>query len=211
MKGPLGNPDRVPGLLADLESGSVRPGSGSAGILRVIADRRPEFLGPHFDVFVRHLDHPAKLLQWEAIYILARLVRLDAGSRFESVFDRYFAPIRGPVMITGANVIKAAPRIAAARPDWADRIARKILEVTRARYESAECRRIAIGQAIQAFEGMFELLRDPSPVLRFVRGQIRNSRPATRARAARFLQRRKRWRVPSGVRGEPTPGTGVGP
>jgi hypothetical protein len=36
---------------------------------------------------------------------------------------------------------------------------------------------------------MFDLLTDPAPVLRFVKRQLKNRRPATRKKAAQFLKR----------------------
>jgi len=185
----LKDPDRIAELVSGLPSDAARVKYGSGKVLRAVAERRPELLAPHFDRFVRLLDHPNKLMQWEAIFILSHLVRVDADNRFEAVFARYFAPIRGPVMITAANVIGGGARMAAARPEWADRISREVLKVAGGRYQTAECRRIAIGQAIKAFDAFFDLVRDQRPVLRFVKSQLRCPRPATRAKASRFLKR----------------------
>lgn len=183
------DPERIGELVAGLQSEEARVKYGSGKILRAVAERHPERLAPHFDRFVGLLDHPNKLLQWEAVFILSHLARVVAENRFEAVFDRYFAPIRGPVMITAAHVIAGGARMASARPDWADRISREMLKVVDARYQTAECRRIVIGHAIQAFDGFFDRVRDPRPIVRFVRSQLRCSRPATRAKAARFLER----------------------
>ncbi|HZL72267.1 MAG TPA: hypothetical protein VFC86_07395 [Planctomycetota bacterium] len=182
-------PDRVKDLLDRLHSGGAGRKHGAGRKLRRLAEIRPDLLAPHFDAFVRLLDDSNKLLQWEAIFVLSHLARADADRRFDAVFDRFFAPIRGPVMITAANVIVAGARIASARPSWADRVAREIRTVAAARFQTAECRRIAIGHAIQTFDEIYPLLRDKEPVLRFVRRQAKCARPATRAKAQRFLKR----------------------
>ena len=176
-------------LVEQLHSDQARPRFGAGRKLRLIAERRPELLAPHFDAFVRLLDHPGKLFQWEAIFVLSHLARVDEEGRFDAIFKRYFEPIRGPVMITAANVILAGARIAAAKPQLADRIAREILGVTRGRYQTEECRRIAFGHAITAFDSIYPMLRDPGAALRFVRRQLTCARPATRKKAARFLRR----------------------
>jgi len=186
----LRGPDPIPNLLERLQSKSGRIKHGAGKILRDLADRRPELLTPHVETFIGLLDHSNKLLQWEAIFVLSRWARVDAQDRFAALFARYFAPIRGPVMITAANVIKGGAEIAIARPEWADRVAREIVKVSGARYRTAECRRIAIGQAIVALDRIFDLLRDKKLILRFVSGQLGSTRPATRAKAARFLKRR---------------------
>jgi hypothetical protein len=92
-------------------------------------------------------------------------------------------------MITAANVVRGGPAIVRAKPHLADKIAGEILKVGRAHYATAECRNVAIGHAIIAFSEFYDLLRKPAPVLGFVRRQLKNSRPATRKKAKRFLKR----------------------
>jgi hypothetical protein len=176
-------------LIAALDSDSVRVRRRSAIELRALAEEHPARLAPHFAIFVHRLDHPNLLVQWDAISMLARLAK-EGGRRWDRLFDRFFAPIRGPEMITATQVIKAGPRIAAARPAWADRVAREIMKVSAARYRTAECRRIALGCSILALDAMFDLLRRPRRALRFVEAQLKCPRPATRAKAGRFLKRR---------------------
>jgi hypothetical protein len=184
---------RTPVLLGELIEGlgakAAHTKYGCARILRQIGERRPELLYSRFDFFAGLLKHQNKIFQWEAVFVLSHLAGVDAGHRFDALFKQYFAPIRGPVMITAANVISGAARIALARPDWADRIAAEVLGVGCARYQTAECRNVAIGHAIVALGQFTHLLRDAKPVFRFVRQQLRNTRPATRKKAERFLHR----------------------
>lgn len=183
------NPGEVEELLQGLDATEPRHKFGCAKALCHLSGEQPALLYPHFDAFVRLLDHENKILQWGAIHVLSHLAGVDTEDRFAAVFDRYFSPISGPVMITAANVIKGSARIARARPRWADRIAAEVLKVTRGRYRTAECRNIAIGHAIVALEQMLDLVNNRAPVLRFVRGQLNNPRPATRHKAEHFLKR----------------------
>jgi hypothetical protein len=160
---------------------------GSAKALRILSEERPELLYPKFDFFVRLLDHQNKILQWEAAFVLSQLARVDRNNKFATIFERYFSPIPGPVMITTANVIQGGARIAKAKPNLAGRIAAEVLKVARARYKTPECRNIAIGHAIVALGEFVGLLKEPGPALRFVRRQLKNARPATRKKAEQFL------------------------
>ncbi len=159
-----------------------------AKALRLLSEGKPEALYAHFDFFVELLGHPNRILQWEAARVLSHLARIDTEDKFAALFEKYFAPIRGPVMITAATVIQGGARIAQAKPHLADKIAREILKVAQARYQTPECRNVAIGHAILALGECFDLLQAPDPVLRFVRGQRRSSRPATRKKAEHFLK-----------------------
>jgi len=185
----LAEPALVTEVMEGLHADTARVKYGCAKVLRLICERAPEVVYPHFDVFVRLLDDENKILQWEAAFVLSHLARVDTKNKFEAILARYLAPIPGPVMITAANVIGGAARIAVARPRWADRIAREVLKVSRARYQTAECRNVAVGHAIEAFGQFYHLLQKKTPVVRFVKGQLKNSRHATREKAERFLQK----------------------
>ena len=181
-------PRLFPAIIEGLQANKARVKYGCAKALRFISEQRPERLYPLFDSFVHLLDHENRILQWQAIFVLSQLARADADSKIDEMFDKYFSPITGPVMITAANVIQGGARIAQAKPHMADRIAAKMLKVGRARYQTAECRNVAIGHAIVALGDILPLLDNPAPVVAFVRRQIRNFRPATRRKAERFLK-----------------------
>jgi hypothetical protein len=182
------NPRLLEEVMRGLDAKTARVKHGCAKALRALSETRPGLLYPKFDFFVRLLDHPNKIYQWEAARVLAQLARVDEEDKFAAIFDKYFAPIRGPVMITAATLIQGGARIAAAKPQLADRIAAEVIKVERARYQTPACRNVAIGHAIAALDDLFARLRNPAPALRFVRKQARNSRPATRKKAEKFLK-----------------------
>jgi len=185
----MADPRRVEELLRGLGADKPQIKYACARALRQISAERPELLYPHFEFFVRQLDHENKIMQWEGAFVLSHLVGVDVKNRFEAIFDKYFSPIPGPVMITAAHAIQGGARIALAKPAWADRIAARILGVARARYRTAECRNVAAGHAILALGAFFDHVENAAPVTRFVRKQLRNPRPATRKKAERFLKR----------------------
>jgi len=139
-------PELLPDVIKGLDSDAARIKYGCAKVLRSISELAPDLLYPHFDLFVRLLDGPNKILQWEGIFVLSHLACVDTENKFEGIYGTFFAPISGPVMITSANVIGGAPLIARARPPWADRIATEILRVARAHFQTEECRNVAVGK-----------------------------------------------------------------
>jgi hypothetical protein len=181
-------PRLLPGIIEGLQADKPRIKYGCAKALRLVSEQRPDRLYPFFDRFVHLLDHENRILQWEAIFVLSQLARADDDDKFSAVFDKYFSTIRGPVMITAANVIQGGARIAQAQPHSADRIAAELLKVTKARYQTAECRNVAIGHAVVALGAMLPLLRHPAPAVDFIRKQTRNRRPATRKKAEHCLK-----------------------
>ena len=183
-------PRWLPTIIEGLQADKPRVKYGCAKALRLISEQRPDQLYPFFDRFVHLLDHENRILQWQAIFVLSQLARADADGKIDEVFDKYFSPITGPVMITAANVIQGGTRIAQAQPHLADRIAAEMLKVAKARYQTAECRNVAIGHAIVALGAILPLLHHPAPAVDFITKQTRNRRPATRKKAEHFLKSR---------------------
>lgn len=182
-------PELIEDLVAGLEADTPGVRYGCAKILRLVSERAPEILYDRFDLLTSLLDNDNSFIKWDAIYIIGNLAAVDERRRFDKIFKKYFAPIPGPVLITAANVIGAAAGIARSRPDLTARITREILMVEKARYKTAECRNVALGQAIQAFDGFFDQIRNKKPVLELVRRQVRNRRPATKKKAEKFLKK----------------------
>jgi hypothetical protein len=178
-------PEIFAGLVA--EKASVRFACG--GVLLALSERKPALLYPYWDRLVALLGDENTILKWGAIRTVANLASVDADHRFEAHFEQYFEPIPGPVMITAANVIHGGARIARAKPHLADRIAREVLKVQRASYQTEECRNVAIGHAVEAFDEFFDLIQEKKPVLRFVGKQLENTRNAVRKKAERFLKK----------------------
>ena len=159
-------------------------------MLRLVSQKIPVSLYPRFDFFAKLLGADNNFLKWDAARILANLATVDSEGKLEPLLNRYFRPIRGPAMITAANIIAGTATIALARPDLADRITRAVLKVERANYRTAECRNVAIGHAVESFNRFFGLLsaKEKAAVIRFVRRQLANRRNAVRTKAAAFLK-----------------------
>ena len=74
-------------------------------------------------------------------------------------------------------------------PSVADRIARSVLQVETANYQAEECHNVATGHAIESFDLFFEHLKQPQPVIEFVKRQLNNRRNAVKRKAARYLKK----------------------
>jgi len=172
------------------EKGAARFAAAKA--LLLAAEDRPRALYPFFEKFVELTHHENSIIKWTAIRIVAALAVVDRDHRIDGVLADYLTPITGPVMITAANTIQGAARIALARPDLADAVIAAILKVESARYRTAECRNVAIGHAITALAMLGDSAAGRPEVAAFVTRQLKNSRPAIRTKAAKFVKRASR-------------------
>jgi len=185
----LRKPELLDGVIACLEAREARVRFGAAKVLMVLAGRAPALLYPRLEALVGLLRGDNKILEWTALVAIGDLAAVDVDRRIDALLDEVIARIRGPVLITAANSIVALGKIAAARPDLAERIAAGILAVEEARYATDECRNVAIGKAIETLERFRGRLADPAPVDRFVERQLGNRRAAVRKRAERWMKR----------------------
>jgi hypothetical protein len=172
--------------------GSRRAGVkfGASKALRILSERVPEALYPHFDFFAAMLDHENQILKWNAMLTLANLARVDREGKIEAILDRYLDPISGPDMISAANAIRGAVVIGMAKPHLVRRILLRIMRVERAQYATPECRNVAIGHALKALEPLADLLPDRRMLRLFAARQLGNPRAATSAKARKFLKAR---------------------
>jgi hypothetical protein len=182
--------DRLAVGWAGLDAPAARVKYGCLKDLRRLSEEEPQLVYPDFEKFVRLLDHPNSIFRWNAAHILANLARVDRSRKIGPLLGKFLQPVGGPQMIAAANVMQAAAVIAAAQPRLADTLAAGILTVGRAKYETEECRNVAIGHAIQALDRFFASIPRQRAVVSFVRRQLDNPRPATRSKAEKFL---KKW------------------
>jgi hypothetical protein len=163
-------------------------------VLRLVSVKQPASIYPYFDFFCSRMDHDNNFLKWGAIITIANLTAADAQNKFEALFPKYFAPISGPTMITAGNIIGSSVTIVQNKPALTDAITLEILKVEKAKYIlkgrlSPECRNVAIGHAINAFDEFFDKVTDKAAVLKFVKRQIRNTRKSVAKKAEQFLRR----------------------
>lgn len=163
-------------------------------VLRLISERHPELVYPYFAVFKELSVCDNSFLKWGAIIIISNLAVADSDNHIDAIFKAYYAPVTGPVMVTAANIISGSAKIASAKPYLTQRITREILKVEKARFElhgkpSPECRNVAIGQAIDAFDQLFDQIKDKEIVVKFVKRQLRNSRKAVAKKADQFMKK----------------------
>jgi len=193
----IAKPGQIPEIVAALTIEKSTAKYAYEKVLRFISQRRPELLYPYFNAFTDLLDCDNSFLKWGAIMTIANLTAVDTQEKFEPLFDRYYAPITGPTMVTAANIIGSSAKIAMAKPHLTDAIVRQILRVQKAKYEhharpSPECRNVAIGQAIDSFDQLFDQIDDKATVLRFVKKQLKNTRKPVVKKAERFLRKHRK-------------------
>jgi hypothetical protein len=176
----------VGSAVAELESPGAKK-FRTAKALIALSGEDPSALLPFFDDFQRLLRTDNNIIKWSVYRIVANLASAEGRGRIAAILDEYLAPVKGPEMITAANAIIGGAKIGAAHEKLAPRIVSAILGVEKARYKTAECRNVVIGQAITALGTMGDEVRRSARVVAFVKRQTRSRRAGTRKKAELFL------------------------
>lgn len=175
---------RVPAAVETLSAptGTARFAAGKA--LCVTAEKDPGRVYAHFDQFAALLASDSKIVRWNAMQIVASLAAVDTARKLDAHLDAYLAFITGGNLISAANAIGGAGRIAQFRPDLREQIIPAILAVEHATYETAECRNVAIGHALKTLQDLGPSVCGRPDVVAFARRQTANTRAAVARRAA---------------------------
>lgn len=155
--------------------------------LWVTADKDPGRVYPHFDAIAALLASNSKIVRWNALQIIACLAAVDTARKLDTCLDAYLAFITGGNLISAANAIGGAARIARSRPDLQERMIAAILQVEDATYETAECRNVATGKVLEVLQELGPNVCRRREVAAFVRRQQTNPRAAVARRAKSML------------------------
>ena len=126
-----------------------------------------------------------------AVQILANLIGLDAESRFEEIFDKYFGLLDDKSMIVAIYVASSADRIVRARPQLEKGITDRLLDIDKTHHSEGRKPLVKAG-AIEAFDRYFTEAADKERILAFVREQQNCNSPKTRKIARDFL---RKWEI----------------
>lgn len=176
-------------LFEGIKSDQARVKYGSAKVLRFIAERNPVLLYPKWNFFVDLLDNENTFLKSDAINIIGNLTNLDLKNKFEQIFDKFYDLLNDESMITAANLICVSGTIAKAKPALQSKIVDKLLRIDET-HHGPECKNVLKGHVINTLSSDFEKFKDKEKIVTFIRKELKNSRPATKKKAEKFL---KKW------------------
>jgi hypothetical protein len=142
-----------------------------------------------WDDFVKLLKSENTFMKSIGITIIANLTRVDTKNKFEKIFERFYRLLDDDSMITASNIAGLSGVIAQAKPKLQTKITNRLINID-STHHSLECKNIIKGKAILSFDEYFEETRNKKRILEFVKVELKNSRPATKKKAEKFV---KKW------------------
>lgn len=173
-------------LIKNLSSSDANVKFSSSRVLLKMSEDEPEKIYSCFDDFIKLTEKSNKIIVWTGIIIIGNLAKIDKKKKIEKILPRIFSLLNTGAMITAANTIAALAKIALVRPELKNIITIHLLKVERYNYDTLECKRIAIGHVITAFE-KYQPKVDKF-VLEFVQKAVKSERFATAKKAEKYLK-----------------------
>ncbi len=183
----------LPVVLDGVSSPKAAARYGCASVLNDLSQSYPEKLYPHIDTFIALLDSKHRILIWNAMAIIANLVRVDEDRKFDAIFKKYYSFLNNEYMVTVANVVGHSGKIALAKPYLAQRIADELLKVeniSTTPHLTEECKRVIVEKAIESFGMFFSHIKKKEKTVEFVKRQLNSPRRSLKSKAENFL---KKW------------------
>lgn len=182
--------DLLPEVLNGVASSKAAIRYGCAKVLMDISEKHPEMLYPHMDFFIDLLNSNYRILTWNAMAIIANLVRVDEDKKFDAIFDKYYGFLSDAYMVTVANVVGNSAKIALAKPYLTQRITNELLKtenISITSHLTEECKRVIAEHAIKSFASFFDKIKQKEKVISFVESHIHSPRKTLRKTAEEFL------------------------
>jgi hypothetical protein len=186
------NHDLIPVLITGLSSEKPAIRYGCGKVLMDLSEEEPERLYKYMDVFCNLLESRYRILTWNAIIIIANLAKVDRAKKFDAFLNKYFQLLQNEYMVTVANVVGNAGKIALAKPYLTKQIVNQLLTVENispSPHLSQECKRVIMEHAIQTFDLIYPQIEQKERVISFVKKHLKSPRKTLQVKSAAFLNK----------------------
>lgn len=180
----------LPEVLNGIYSSKAAIRYGCAKVLMDLSEEHPERLYPYMSRFTDLLDSKYRILEWNAMAIIANLAKVDKDRKFDAIFNKYYSFLNDEYMVTVANVVGNSGKIALAKSHLTQKITNELLKTERISttpHLTEECKRVIIEKAIGSFDMFFERIEAKEEVIGFVKRYRDSSRKSLRTTVENFL------------------------
>ncbi|MBN2363856.1 hypothetical protein JXL83_06970 [candidate division WOR-3 bacterium] len=157
-------------------------------LLKIGADS-PEFLYPHFNKLTELLKSENNIFRWTAIDLLGYVSSIDTDNRIDKLIGSLWMFLHSGHLITCNHTIFTLGKIAENKPKHRKIIIGEFLKVSNDKFNTEECKNIAIGKIIDALTPLFLEIRDNKTAIGFVKKATTNTRNSTKKKANQLLKK----------------------
>jgi hypothetical protein len=154
----------------------------------VISEDHPEVLYPKWDFFQNMLNSENNTFRFYAIHVLANLARIDKEDRINRIFETFYSILDGDALVPACHVAYVSGKIAVAKPELADRITTRLLNLDKGAYKHRE---LVQANALKAFSEYFSKITDKERIVTLAKELKKNKSTKAKKVATEFLKKQK--------------------
>jgi hypothetical protein len=162
---------------------------GFAKELVKIGSEKPELLYEHFDYWVKLMASDNNILKWTAIDIIGYLSAIDEENRIKGTMSKLVKMLHSGVLIKCNHAIFALGLIYQNKPDLRKKIINEFIAISHDKFETEECKNIAIGKVLEAIKPFVADLKENKSVVSFIENATKSERNATKKKAEQLLKK----------------------
>jgi len=151
---------------------------------------RPDLLYHHWDTLVPLLEHKNSYHRDIGMTLLANLTRVDEQSRFELIFDRFFAHLYDAKFMTAVNCIQNSQKIMRYKPHLVSRILPLLLNTDDLTDYPLKQKELMKAYILPIMEENFDSQGKAKGVLEFISSCTTSTSPKTRNTSRNMLKKR---------------------
>ena len=153
----------------------------------LVSEDYPEKLYEKWDFFEDMLNSNNNTFRFYAIHVLANLARIDNEDRFEKILDNFYGILNEDALVPACHVAYVSGKIVNAKPELAEEITRRLLNIDKATYNHKE---LVQANSLKAFSEYYDKISDNDRVLSLAKTLQKNKSARAKKEANEFL---KKW------------------
>jgi hypothetical protein len=162
---------------------------GFAKQLLKLGKDTPSLLYDYFDYWVEMMKSDNNILKWTAIDLIGYLSAVDRENKAEQKIKSLLGMLHGGHLITSNHAIFALGLIAKNKPEHRTKIIKELVAVSQDKFDTDECKNIAIGKVVVALNEFLEDINDNKEVLTFIKQAQHSTRNATKKKADALMKK----------------------
>jgi len=170
-------------LISGLEKLDCR---GAFFPLLVLSQDTPEALYPYWEKITKKLKSSNANWNFQAIFLLSNLAKVDYQKKFEKDFELYFSLLKNSKTMVPINLSSTAWKIVLAKPELEPKITAKLLEMEKFEYPHKE---LVLSGAVESFSHYYLKAKEKEKIFAFVEKLQKSSSPKTKKIVRDFLKK----------------------
>jgi hypothetical protein len=150
---------------------------------------KPDLLYDYFGSWVEMMRSDNNIFKWTAIDLIGYLSAVDKENKTVRIIENLLDLLHSGNLITSNHAIFALGLIAKNKPEHRTRIIKELVTVSKDKFETEECKNIAIGKVVVTLNDFVDDISGNKKVMAFIKQAQQSTRNATKKKADNLMKK----------------------